>query len=78
MVEVHLGIWCASIPALKALGSRKEFERKRMQQAHGGYTFHESGRDVAPRSIGRMMGKEDFVMETVQLESGRIIAGTTK
>jgi len=35
MVEVHAGVWCASIPALKALISRKEFERKMAQRSTG-------------------------------------------
>ena len=78
MVEVHLGIWCASIPSLKALGSRKEFERKRLQQSNG-YPFHGSRGNRGNGNTGMVVGKEDFMMETVDIggvESTERIVGT--
>ena len=37
MIEVNIGIWCASIPALKALISRSQRERTK---AGGAYAYH--------------------------------------
>lgn len=37
MIEVNIGIWCASIPALKALISRGQRERSRKAT---GYKYH--------------------------------------
>jgi hypothetical protein len=71
MVEINLGIWCASIPALKALFSKAQ--RERTQNA--GYQYHGtdrsgmSGRKASNRALGSMgtiIKNEEFVLREVQ------------
>lgn len=71
MVEVNLGIWCASIPLLKSLFNKAQRERTRTT----GYQYHSSGRSQNPGSEfgSRRTGtgtltitkKEEFKMEAV-------------
>ena len=58
-VEVNIGIWCASIPALKALISRGQRERSRATAAlgyrAGGYKYHsrdKSGHNPTGKNMG--------------------------
>jgi hypothetical protein len=59
MIEINIGIWCASIPALKALVSKSQ--RLRAQGSHSnGYHYHGSERSAErPGEIGK---SADFVM----------------
>ncbi|KAF2751119.1 hypothetical protein M011DRAFT_473633 [Sporormia fimetaria CBS 119925] len=60
MIEVNIGIWCASIPALKALVSRRQRERSR---GGGGYASYASG--------GRSRGVKEGRMSAIEhTESG--------
>jgi hypothetical protein len=43
MIEVNIGIWCATIPALKALISKNQRERSRT----GAYAYHSSDKSGA-------------------------------
>jgi hypothetical protein len=76
MVEINIGIWCASIPALKALFSKAV--RERTQHASG-YQYHGTERSGTSASRGRnpatgfggIIKNEEFVLETVhQSRSG--------
>ncbi|KAF2033593.1 hypothetical protein EK21DRAFT_58065 [Setomelanomma holmii] len=78
MVEINIGIWCASIPALKALFSKAQ--RERTQHASG-YQYHGTersgisasrGRNGTPGlgSMGTIIKNEEFVLETVKMERG--------
>jgi hypothetical protein len=46
MIEVNIGIWCASIPALKALVSSSQRERSRST----GYRYHSRDKSGTGRS----------------------------
>ncbi|CAO2656493.1 Nn.00g052960.m01.CDS01 [Neocucurbitaria sp. VM-36] len=70
MVEINLGIYCASIPSLKALFSKAQ--RQRTQNTNG-YQYHGSGRSGlsdkktgALGPIGTIVKNEEFVMKTVR------------
>ncbi|KAL5117518.1 hypothetical protein ACEQ8H_004548 [Pleosporales sp. CAS-2024a] len=45
MIEIHIGIWCASIPALKALCSRAQRAHTQLTLGHG-YQYHGSERSA--------------------------------
>jgi hypothetical protein len=49
MVEINIGIWCASIPALKALFSKAQRVRTMRSQ---GYVFHGSERSGVVTTTG--------------------------
>lgn len=79
MVEINIGIWCASIPSLKALFSQAQ--RQRTQHTQQGYQWHSSERSGAGGSrhnnnklgskggalgsMGTIIKNEEFVLETV-------------
>ncbi|KAF2732097.1 hypothetical protein EJ04DRAFT_408856, partial [Polyplosphaeria fusca] len=51
MIEVNIGIWCASIPALKALVNRGQRERSRAA-GNSGYKYHsrdKSGNQISAK-----------------------------
>jgi len=60
MVEVNIGIWCASIPSLRILIIRRRAAGQTSHSA-GTYKYHSSGRSGA-KSIGngRSEGSKDF------------------
>lgn len=75
MIEVNIGIWCASIPALKALISRGQRERSRAT----GYKYHsrdksgpsrisakKTGASSSEGSQGTVHGGEEFDMKYMQ------------
>lgn len=71
MVEVNIGIWCASIPALKVLITRRRRATSQTSHTAGTYKYHSSG-----RSGGKLSGNsgssgsknvESFDMGTVDM-----------
>jgi hypothetical protein len=73
MVEVNVGIWCASIPALKALFSKAQRQRTQHTRSNG-YQYHGSersgvsGQKLGNRtngSMGTIIKNEEFVLEEV-------------
>ncbi|KAF2821492.1 hypothetical protein CC86DRAFT_302754 [Ophiobolus disseminans] len=67
MVEVNIGIYCASIPALKALFSSKQRERSR----NGAYQYHSGGKSERSGngSVGTVVKNDSYGLKDV--ESGR-------
>ncbi|KAH3917717.1 hypothetical protein HBH56_043970 [Parastagonospora nodorum] len=67
-IEINVGIWCASIPALKALFSKAQRARTQHTLSHG-YQYHGSERSGGSESVrkgvgrARMTKSEEFVME---------------
>jgi hypothetical protein len=55
MIEVNIGIWCASIPPLKALFSRGQRERSR-NAGSSGYKYHSRDQSMHPNSGKAMKG----------------------
>lgn len=53
MIEVNIGIWCASIPALKALITHR---RRGDTQASGAYKYHSRDKSGAKISGGMIGG----------------------
>jgi hypothetical protein len=86
MIEINIGIWCASIPALKALFSKAQRARTMRSQ---GYMFHGSERSgvttenvgTAKRtaegrqsgSFGTIVKNEEFLLEEVVGGRERIV-----
>jgi hypothetical protein len=75
MIEINIGIWCASSPALKALFSKAQRARTQHSLSHG-YQYHSSersglsevggGKKLASSgnvSMGKIVKNEEFVME---------------
>jgi hypothetical protein len=46
VIEVNVGIYCASIPSLKALGSKGKYKKK------AGYEYHSKAKSVVEGSEG--------------------------
>ena len=76
MIEVNIGIWCASIPALKVLIIRRRAASLASRSA-GTYKYHSSGRSGA-KNLGNSSsegsrGLESYDMGTVNLtEPGQV------
>jgi len=67
MIEVNIGILCASIPALKALFSSKQRERSR----NGTYQYHSrerSGKNVGSGngSTGTVIRDDSYALKDVE------------
>ncbi|EAT84416.1 hypothetical protein SNOG_08140 [Parastagonospora nodorum SN15] len=73
-IEINVGIWCASIPALKALFSKAQRARTQHTLSHG-YQYHGSERSGGSESVrkgvgrARMTKSEEFVMEEMSPSS---------
>jgi hypothetical protein len=52
MIEVNIGIWCASIPALKALISRAQRERTRSTTGYNYHSRDKSGAKITAQKLG--------------------------
>jgi hypothetical protein len=75
MVEINVGIWCASIPALKALFSKTQRARTQHTLSHG-YQYHGSERSgtgvkMGKRGMGTIIKSEEFVLDEVVSEGSR-------
>jgi hypothetical protein len=76
MIEVNIGIWCASIPALKVLIIRRRAASLASRSA-GTYKYHSSGRSGA-KNLGNSSSEgsrrlESYDMGTVNLtEPGQV------
>ena len=77
MVEVNIGIWCASIPALKVLIIRRRAASLAPRSA-GTYKYHSSGRSGGGKHLGNSSSEgsrrlESYDMGTVNLtEPGQV------
>jgi hypothetical protein len=80
MVEVNIGIWCASMPALKALIAPRprdgtEEARKRVYQYHSkdksGTAGRGTGASSSDRSQGVSIGLESF--DLVMDDTGKVV-----
>lgn len=59
MVEVNVGILCASIPSLKALFSKGQRERSKTSTGTGGYMYHSRGKSGVQNTTGLENEVED-------------------
>ncbi|KAH7400777.1 hypothetical protein DE146DRAFT_475279 [Phaeosphaeria sp. MPI-PUGE-AT-0046c] len=69
MVEINVGIWCASIPALKALFSKSQRARTQNTRTHG-YQYHGSERSGTKKSMGTIVRSEEFTLEEIASREG--------
>lgn len=69
MVEINVGIWCASIPALKALFSKSQRTRSQNTLTHG-YQYHGSERSGTKKSMGTIIRNEEFTLEEIASREG--------
>lgn len=70
MVEINVGIWCASIPALKALFSKSQRARTQNTLTHG-YQYHGSERSgTKQKSMGTIVRNEEFTLEEIASREG--------
>lgn len=70
MVEVNIGIWCASIPALKVFIVRHR--RGSTTNSGGAYKYHskeKSGARVTPKTIGGSTSDGSNAMESFDLKT---------
>lgn len=65
LIEIHIGIYCASIPSLKALFSKAQRQRTQNTLGHG-YMYHGS-----ERSGGKSGGSRVGVREIIGSGNGR-------
>jgi hypothetical protein len=65
IIEVNVGIYCASIPSLKALGSKGKYRKK------AGCEYHSGGKSVVVFSEGSMGSEEGRKDENIPLNNMR-------
>jgi hypothetical protein len=75
MVEVNIGIYCASIPSLKALFSSKQRDRSR----NGTYQYHSRGKSgrIGDGSVGTVVKNDSYRLKDVE-SSGEPEAAHTR